>query len=527
MGRGALAGGWQSGLILAALLAAGGTGLLAEELPRPKFRLGKETTYVTGPLDQEGYIDYEAAINERLRQGIKPETNGNVLLWQAWGPRPQGRRLPERFYQLLEIADLPEQGEYFVGLGEYLQQTAKLDREAIIAAVDQFCQISQQAWSATDHPRFAGWLRANDKPLTLVIEATKRPQYCNPLVTTGREPGRLLHPWMPGVERSREVQLALVGRAQMRIQEGKWAEAWQDLLAAHRLARQIARGASSDELLVGISLEQVACAGHRGYLEDARLTAEQLRSFLQDVQALPPLPPCADKVDLLERLGYLDLIQTLDREGLPPEVSDMLTPEELKQLQGSTQILWETAMRTGNRWFDRIVAVLRLPNRAAREKALDEIDQELEALVRKTRPTRDQRVVSPPEKLSAQVGEYIGYLTVALLSPSIRKVQQAQDRATQIQRNVQVALALAIYQREHRRYPARLDELVPRYLPAVARDLFTDRPLIYRPTERGYVLYSVGVNGQDDEGRTYRDNPPGDDLVIRLPLPSPKRKDEK
>ena len=85
--------------VLGSSLAVWSVGLLAEEPPRPKFRLGKETTYVTGPLDREGYIDYEAAINERLRQGIKPETNGNVLLWQAWGPRPQGRRLPERFYQ--------------------------------------------------------------------------------------------------------------------------------------------------------------------------------------------------------------------------------------------------------------------------------------------------------------------------------------------------------------------------------------------------------------------------------------------
>ena len=45
---------------------------------------------VTGPLDQEGYVDYPAALNDRLGKGVKPERNANVLLWKAldgntWG----------------------------------------------------------------------------------------------------------------------------------------------------------------------------------------------------------------------------------------------------------------------------------------------------------------------------------------------------------------------------------------------------------------------------------------------------------
>jgi hypothetical protein len=54
--------------------------LAAESRPVPKFPVGKETTYVTGPLDEEGYIDYEAALNDRLGKGIAPEKKANVLL---------------------------------------------------------------------------------------------------------------------------------------------------------------------------------------------------------------------------------------------------------------------------------------------------------------------------------------------------------------------------------------------------------------------------------------------------------------
>lgn len=494
----------------------------------PELPLGKETTYVTGPLDEEGYIYYETALNERLRQGIKPEANANVLLWQAWGPRPEGSRMPERFYEWLGIPEPPEEGDYFVGLWEYLRDTAKVEPEAIESLSQQLWELRQQPWLGQSHSHIEGWLRVNDKPLALVIEATKRPQYYNPLVSRQRGPGNLIDALLPGPQKCREVQLALVRRAQLRMKEGKYAEGWQDLLAAHRLARHIARGGTSIELVVGAVLEDVACQGHLSYLEDGRLTAEQLRGFLKDVQGLPPLPPYADKVELTERLICLDCIQRIRRGDELPGNEKMPA-----HLEGMERIVWEPALRNINQGFDRIVAALRLSHRAEREKALEEIAQELEALAERSRPSPIERLLAPiqrlwrdPRKYGAEVGIRIGNITIGLFVSAIQKVQQTHDRGTQRLRNLQVALALAIYQREHGRYPARLEELAPRYLPAVPDDLFTGQPLIYRRTEGGYVLYSVGVNGRDDEGRTYGEVPPGDDLVVRLPLSEPKPKND-
>src|SRR5258708_3874889 len=45
----------------------------AEEHRAGKFTIGKETTYFEGPVDKDGYIDYVAALNERLRKGVTPE----------------------------------------------------------------------------------------------------------------------------------------------------------------------------------------------------------------------------------------------------------------------------------------------------------------------------------------------------------------------------------------------------------------------------------------------------------------------
>jgi len=105
------------------------------------------------------------------------------------------------------------------------------------------------------------------------------------------------------------------------------------------------------------------------------------------------------------------------------------------------------------------------------------------------------------------------------------KITDAVDRSEQIQRNLHLAFALAAYKADHGKYPLKLDALAPKYLPQIPLDLFTGKALIYRPAANGYLLYSFGPNGQDDEGRWYDDDPPGDDPRIRLPLPKVPKKE--
>jgi len=249
---------------------------------------------------------------------------------------------------------------------------------------------------------------------------------------------------------------------------------------------------------------------------------------LKDLQALPPMPLMADKIDLAERFMFLDSLQLIRRggistlEGFAGGNTKKATPEELKALE---KIDWEPALRNGNRWYDRMAAAMRIKDKAERDKAFDKIERELKDLkVEAAGPANLAKFLlgkDPPDKMA---GKAIGDVLIGLLVPAIRKVQSAEDRIEQVQRNLQVAFALAAYQRDNRRYPAKLDDLAPKYLAAVPNDLFAGKPLIYRPTEKGYLFYSVGANGIDDGGRWLDDDPPGDDPGVRMPLPELKPK---
>ncbi len=66
-----------------------------------------------------------------------------------------------------------------------------------------------------------------------------------------------------------------------------------------------------------------------------------------------------------------------------------------------------------------------------------------------------------------------------------------------------IALAIRLYVLDHGRRPARLEALVPDYLPAVPDDPFArdGRAIRYRSDEAQPLLYSVWLNGADDGGR--------------------------
>jgi hypothetical protein len=502
-----------------------------DKTPTPKVAPGKETTYVDGPLDKDGYIDYETALNERLGKGIKPENNANVLLLKALGPKPEGAAMPPAFWKWLGIEAPPEKGDYFIALDVYTRNQLKLDEnEWNTVNTEQEERALKRAWTAKDYPHIASWLKANQKPLALVAEATRRPDYFSPLVVRRKDEKELvslINALQSGVQQCRGLAAALACRAMLRTGEGKFDEAWQDLLTCHRLGRLVARGATLIEALVGIAIDQVAANADLGFLDRAGLTAQQAQKCLKDLQGLPPLPPMADKIDLGERFIFIDSVQLIRRGG-PRALEDRgagMTPkeEDLKVQQVLDGLDWAPVMRSGNGWYDRMAAALRAQDRPEREKQFKQIAEDLKVLEKKIAPPgKLAQLFMGKEAREKRVVESIGNVLIVLQVPALRKVSQAFDRFEQVQRNLHVAFALAAYRRDQGRYPEKLDALAPRYLPEVPEDLFSGLPLIYRLTDSGYQFYSVGTNGRDEGGRWYDDDPPGDDPGVRMPLPELK-----
>jgi hypothetical protein len=196
-------------------------------------------------------------------------------------------------------------------------------------------------------------------------------------------------------------------------------------------------------------------------------------------------------------------------------------------------INWAPTLRKANKTYDRLSAAMRNRDRPTRARELEKIDHELDQEFNAIRERNASvvgkliqlaEILEKPEDTGKKVGKSIGDVAIGMMMPAAEKVQNAFDRCVQMQQNVQIAFALAAYRADSDHYPAKLDELGPKYLAAVPGDLFSGKPLIYRPNAAGYLLYSVGPNGVDDGGRLYDDETPGDDIGVRMPLPELKAK---
>ena len=472
---------------------------------KPKFTVGKDTTYVTGPIGKDGSIDYVAALNDKLREGVTPDNNANVLLWKAFGPHPDGPKLPAGFFGALGMPIPSEKGDYFVSVPSF---TA--DKEAAGKLNDELDAATTRAWTAKDHPGVAQWLKANEKPLATVLEATKRTHYYRPT------DGLLIASLYPGVQQCRYVTAALVARAMLHLGEGRGDAAWQDLLACHRLGRLVARGDTLIDALVGVAIDQVAASADLALIERGKLDSKRLQGCLRDLRALPGLPLMADKVDFGERFVFLQIAMFVAFHGvgiLEPSADGIGALPRAR----TEDVDWDPALRNGNHYFTRLSTAMRGRDRALREKQLDEIQTELKTIKAKlVKPEEFRRTLAGAKNPAEAKGKYFGDILITEMIPSVRKPQQAADRSEQTERNLHLAFALAAYKNDEARYPLKLDALAPKYLAAIPNDLFSGKALIYRPAEDGYLLYSVGVNGKDDGGRG-PDDPRSDDLVVRMP----------
>ncbi|CAN5245865.1 hypothetical protein BH11PLA2_BH11PLA2_22170 [soil metagenome] len=498
----------------------------ADETVKPKLPLGKDTTFVEGPLTKEGYVNYEAALNERLSKGIKPENNANVLLWKAMGPKPEGGNgMHPDYFKALGMTAPPEKGEYLFSNANYYREHHK---DFTQEQQDKFFDVNQvthkRPWNAKQNPERHAWLMANEKPLAVVLEAVKQPDYYNPIFSPRRDNDTTLivAALLPIVQKSREFASLLLMRAMLELDAKQYDDAWRDIYAVHRLARLQSRGATLIELLYSFAIESMANQATLVYLEATPLTAVQIQSRWKELAALPASAPIADKVNLCERFLYLDSVQNLRKNPKEfPSGERKLSDDELKALES---IDWTPVLRDGNIWYDKMVKGMTIADRAERMKALKEIDEELH---KRNARFKDESILNKAFTTLDITGKSqlkrTGEMLIGQVIPAAMKVQQDADRREQNAINLELAFALEAYFAEHQKYPAKLDDLAPKFIKKVPDDLFSGKALIYKPNGKDYQFYSVGVNGKDDGGRSFDDEPRGDDLIVRMPLPALKK----
>ncbi len=507
-----------------------------------KITISKNTTYLTGPIRSDGWLDYAAAINERCKEGVTAENNAAIPFWQAVGPKDIPKDKREQFFKILGIPPLPEDGHYLVQLYEHLAQVkdgpAPGTPERMKWSddiVDQSRIAQSRPWSRKEFPVLASWLDINAKPLETICAGAGRSRFFEPIIV--KPNGSLLDSFdimdLSGFRCTVEL---LRLRAMQHVAEGKIDDAWRDLLVCHRLARLESQKAFLVDGLVARVLEQRACDGDVALVHYAHQPSEKLQQLQREFLALPCLPS-VETCLFGERLFFLDILRNV-ASGNPSAVSlcsglriEDRSKEARTRLLADHRIDWDQVFRTVNSSMDKEEDAWRQPTLTRKREALMGLEEAASAAANRVNDPAELRKLLSPEtpktKLSQQLAEI-------LLEPNLsgsgyvwaESIVAAKAQLTNF------AFALAKYHNEHAAYPRSLCELSPKYISEIPKDPCSNRDYLYRPSDGGYLLYSVGRNGRDDHGESWTDNQKKyagetdpdkcpDDICIRSPKEKP------
>jgi hypothetical protein len=270
-------------------------------------------------------------------------------------------------------------------------------------------------------------------------------------------------------------------------------EAAHSILAAHRLAKACEKEPLLINLLVGISIDAMALEPLWLGLRERVFAEAELRQ-LQEAYAADETEKAllqAMRGELAAGVDALEYLQKKVAEGAG-NVADLLKVSGTGE-SADMQVFRFLPAGMLNHWKSVIGEVelrhIILPLKhgiAASLSAGDALDREI---------MRKSNLLLNPDWIMAR-----------LMVPAVKQVSLNTWVAVAREQQALAAIALERFFAKHGAYPSKLEELAPEFLPAVPVDVCDGKPLRYRRTETGrFMLWSVGVDGRDDEGKVTLD----------------------
>lgn len=478
-----------------------------------RIRVSPETTHITEPMDAEGYVDYVAAMNRMTSRGTTPKNNAAVLVSQAFGPGASEAGLRGGdFFAKLGIPKPPSDGDYFVATDKFIarRESAEEDTNTVAERTRwrELHAATLRPWRADEHPWLAEWLKENDGPLDLVVKASRRSRWFAPL----REDLTLLGQTTLASDLKKPAR-ALRARAMLKLANRDLRGACDDAIACRRLGRLVRQEPLVISMLIGVALETQGIEATAALVHFGRPPAKIVNKLRKPLAGLPPPRSLVELLDIGQRFTQLDALMAWAR-GEIGQAKDPVKKWSLRSYD------WNIMLRQGNMAMDRLVNAAKTEDPASRIQALRQSHQKIDNRIEQR--TNGWLAVLSMLYRSGR-SRYIGDMLASIQLTEAHIYARSLHRTDVLSKLSEMASVFGTYRVDHGEYPETLESLVPEYLDALPKDPRGRNVYRYRRTKDGCLIYSVGLNGRDDEGRNQAlerdDTVPkdADDIFLRFP----------
>ncbi len=328
--------------------------------------------------------------------------------------------------------------------------------------------------------------------LQLIEQGVQKP-YCWPEYSTKPDSdGSMFSVLLPNLSDFRNLSHILCFRAQIQVADGQYTEVFNSLITCYRFGRMIKQGEKTlVEKFVGIAIEAVAIGNMRRIMQHYEIDTPRLAQFQQEFEKA-----CADEDFTTD--------MTLEKYLVYDEIQRCFTDDRfggghlyLKRLAGSSEVSWPNIAETAI----LLKYLLTQPNKAQTKEQADVLYDFIEE-TSKMSPAQLREQCEKGIDLNKQVESIIkGNLFLGVLMPAFGAVHRIDYRIKTDIHSVPVIAAVLRFKADTEQYPQDLTELQRAgYIHEIPIDPFSDKLIIYKKTDEGFILYSVGLDYKDDGG---------------------------
>ena len=466
----------------------------------PKITISKETTWFTEPINENGEVDYWEAANRHFSKGVTPERNIVALIAQTarsyeWKDQPELRR---RTYDMFGIKEMRPFDQLIVSFGDYCYEL--LDEDAYAEDSDLLFDLMDYPWSKEEYPFAAKWLEKYESTVkSFVSQLDDKTQFYGPLFAHDKNFELSLSLYEPGLD-ARAIGEYLIYRAMSRLNDGDINGCQADLIATRKLARILLKSHHYFGVWSGMGLlTQVANAEVHMTLNN-KTSVQHLEAYRAEIAKLNFEFDISSFIDQNQRPFVLsDAITAKNGDGFLFEYNRPVSKWIFRSVRRTVN--WDTVLKRINAHHDTLCRDSKSKPVAEQYKFINEYISKLDSSFQdkeRWEITFDL-LMSNTQRKSRMLADMIVSQSYEFNSDEQIEVWLGSKTCDALSR---LNLELHYFYKQHGQYPESLNELVPRYLPSIPIDPCSGKAFKYKFDGVHFVLYSIGIDGQDDGGAT-------------------------
>jgi hypothetical protein len=377
----------------------------------------------------------------------------------------------------------------------------------------------------------------NNEVFDLVYEGAKRPYFWMTYKTANPDRGMI---GMPTTELNgfRFLAYLIVFRATYRADKGEYKDSFKDIVALYSFGKHIRQyNGTLIEHLTGIAMEALAVQTARSILSRYEINTVALTDFQRNLEQIIEHEDFAIRFKSEKLLTY-DQIQRIFTSSncfgsghIIPNLLMALYPQvnvvglasggeyygvsigeerQESRLSRFISFIWDKIHRAGNYFYDIFLKVKKMgyilflhPNKNQTRQQVDNYYIFIEKIASKS-PAEVHKEGIDITKEGDKIVK--GNMLLEMFVPALDTIIGLSYRIKTDAKATAAIVALQRYKQDKGQYPESLQDLVKSdYIKAAPIDPWSDKPLVYKKTDTGFTLYSVGHNFKDEGGLPFKD----------------------